>query len=144
MDVNTAIREGIVSALSGNVTYKSKTVPIYDSYAIPNAVKYPYILVGSQTSSQVNTKGNRPIRATVVLDVVTGFLSPEGRKASETIFESANALINSDTRVDMDIESMGWRILDTNLISNGDLAARNQVYYVFRKLGTYTFILTKV
>ena len=69
MELSKAIRTAYFTALNGNVTYNGNDVPLFDAYAIPDGVTYPYILLSSQTSNQLRIKRCRrllPRRARAV------------------------------------------------------------------------------
>lgn len=144
MNLDKAIRTGIIAALAG-LQYDGKDVLVVDGMAFPEeGLPYPYILVSAQTHTQRSTKGRRPFDATAQLDVVTGFLSPEGRDVAEDIEEAATALICPDNRQDMDITANGWEIGDTTILNSTDFNNKNDIYYVFRKTTVFGFIVSKV
>lgn len=144
MEVSLAIRKGYFDALNGNVSYNSVDLGIYDAYAVPEDVAYPYILLSSQVESQRLQKDCKTYDANILIDVVTGDLNPIGRQQSEEIADQIEDIINPDSRVNIDIESDGYKIGSTNRLEGSDLTAKNNQYYVFRKLIRYQHIICKI
>lgn len=143
MDLDLAIRTAVFGAIDGNVIYNAVAVPVYDAFALPPNVAYPYILLSSQTQGQRSTKGIRPFDATLQIDVVTGMLQPEGREQSELIMDQVNTIINPDTRAQINTSVNGWVIGDTTKQSSFSITSKNEMYYIYRKLATYVFIASK-
>lgn len=139
-----AIRKAVFAALFENVTHDGEFVGIYDAFELPDGVSYPYILISAQTSSQRVTKGRRPMDATLVIDIVTGFPTPVGREPADEIQEQVNDLLNPDDRTDLDTTLNGFIIGDINLRSARDISDKSDVYYVYRKLLLYSLIITKI
>lgn len=144
MEIGLAIRTGYYTALNGNVTHNSKAVPVYDVFAIPEGVEFPYILISTQTDVQRGSKTCKLFDATVTVDIVTGAINPIGRAQSEMIAEQVENIINPDSRADIAIESNKWSIGDTRRESGGYLTSKNNQFYIFRKLLTYNHIVTKL
>lgn len=144
MDISQAIRTGVYGALDGVIMYGGSPVNIYDKFAPQDAQKLPaFIILGSQDDSERSVKGRRPNDATLVVDVVTRFLGPEGSEAAEGIMEDVNDIINPDSRADLDITANGWDIGDTTRINSTILTGRAQAWYIYRKITTYSFIAKK-
>lgn len=139
MELSKAIRTGYYTALNGNIS-----APVYDVYAIPEGVKYPYVLLSSQTSIQGNLKRCKKYDATILLDIVTGSTDPIGREQSENIAEEIENIINPDSFADIDLSSNGYSIGNTTRGSDYDMGDKNGAYYVFRKLIRYEHLISKL
>lgn len=144
MELSKAIRTGYFNALDGNVTYNGVDVPVFDAYAIPDGVTYPYILLSSQTSVQGNLKRCKRYNASILIDIVTGSTDPIGRSNAEDIAEQIEDIVNPDTFADLDLNDNGYDIGNTSRGGDNDLSDKNGVYYIFRKLITYDHIVTKL
>lgn len=141
MELSRALRTGYYNALNGNVTYAGKPVKVYDLYALPEDEGYPYILLSSQTSSERLVKGCKVYDATILIDVVTGNLRPIGRIQAEEIADQVETLVNTTL---IDITANGYKIGHTNRESDTDLGAKNDQYYIFRKIMRYKHIIDKL
>lgn len=67
------------TALSGNITYSSASVPIYDR--VPNNATFPYIRFSSYTGVDESNKSNYLQEVTVTIQVVSAFDVDTGGKA---------------------------------------------------------------
>lgn len=67
------------TALSGNITYSSASVPIYDR--VPNNATFPYICFSSYTGVDESNKSNYLQEVTVTIQVVSAFDVDTGGKA---------------------------------------------------------------
>lgn len=144
MDVSKAIRTAYFSALNGNITFKSSVVPVFDAYAIPDNVTYPYILLSSQTSNQLLIKRCKRYNTSILIDIVTGSTDPIGRSDSEDIAEQVENIINPDSFIDLDLSAYGYQLGNTNRSADNDLSDKNNIYYIFRKLLTYDHLIVKL
>lgn len=144
MELSKAIRTGYFNALDGNVTFNSNVVPVFDAFAIPEGVSYPYILLSSQTSTQGNLKRCKRYNASILIDIVTGSSDPIGRSDAEDIAEQIEDIINPDSFEDLNININGYDIGNTSRAGDNDLSDKNGIYYIFRKLITYDHIITKI
>lgn len=144
MELSKALRVGYFNALDGNVTYNGFDVPVFDAYALPEGISYPYILLSSQTSVQGNLKRCKRYNASILIDIVTGSTDPIGRSDSEDIAEQIEDIINPDSFEDLNINVNGYDIGNTSRAGDNDLSDKNGVYYIFRKLITYDHIITKL
>jgi hypothetical protein len=143
MDLSLALRTGYFTALNGNVSVNAVNLPIYDAYAIPEGVTYPYVLLSSQTESQRIVKNSKIFNVTLLIDIVTGNINPFGRKQSEQIAEQIENIINSDSFTDIDISANGYTIGNTIRESSYDTTDKNNNYYIYRKLIRYNHIISK-
>jgi len=143
MELSLALRKGYYNALNGNVKYNDRFVPIYDAYAIPEDIEYPYILLSSQTEAQRIIKKCKIFNVTLLVDVVTGNINPIGREQSEIINEKIDNIINPDTFTDLDLSTYGYTIGNTYRGSSFDITDKNKNIYVFRKLTRYNHIISK-
>jgi len=139
-----ATRKTIFKALFEQITLNGSIVAVYDAYAIPDGVSYPYILIGSQNASQRSTKGRRPLDSTVQIDAVTGFIGPNGREESEILMQLVDEIINPDDRTNLDSSEFGYIIGDIRAEGFRDITSKNEIYYVYRKIVLYSLIITKI
>ena len=143
MELSKAIRTAYYTALNGNVTYNGNDVPLFDAYAVPNGVSYPYILLSSQTSNQLRIKRCKRYNASILIDIVTGSTDPIGRSDAEDISEQIDNIISPDTFKDLDLSAYDYQIIDTYRDNDTDLSDKNNVYYIFRKLLTYNHLVVE-
>lgn len=139
MELSKAVRTGYYQALSGVIS-----APVYDAFAVPEQPRYPYVLISSQTSSQRTIKRCKVWDVQITIDVVTGSTDQIGMAQAEDISEEVENIVNPDTFEDIDITALGYRIGDTRRSGDGQLTNRNDLYYVYRKIITYTHIVSKV
>lgn len=144
MELSKVIRTAYYTALNGNVTYNGNDVPVFDAYAIPDGVTYPYILLSSQTSNQLRIKRCKRYNASILIDIVTGSTDPIGRSDAEDIAEQIENIVNPDTFLDPDLSAYGYQIGNTTREGDNDLSDKNNIYYVYRKLLTYSFLAVKL
>jgi len=144
MELSKAIRTAYFTALNGNVTYNGNEVPLFDAYAIPDGISYPYILLSSQTSNQLQIKRCKRYNASILIDIVTGSTDPIGRSDAEDIAEQVENIVNPDTFLDPDLSAYGYQLGNTTRESDNDLSDKNNIYYVYRKLLTYSFLAVKL
>lgn len=141
MELSSALRKGYYTALNGNVTYGGQVIKVYDTFGLPEDAGYPYILLSSQNSQQKLVKGCKVYDADILIDIVTGELTPSGRFKAESIAEQVETLVNSTI---IDITADGYKIGHTNRESDTDLGSRNEQYYIFRKLMRYKHLIDKL
>lgn len=139
MELSKAVRTGYYSALDGNIS-----ADVYDAFAIPDHPQYPYVLISSQTSVQRTIKRCKAYDVSITLDIVTGSTDPIGMGQAEDIAEEIEDIINPDDFVDIDLTSNGYKIGNTFRVGDGQITSRNKLYYVYRKLITYSHIISKV
>lgn len=139
MELSKAVRTGYYQALSGVIS-----APVYDAFAIPEQPGYPYVLISSQTSVQRTIKRCKAYDVTITIDIVTGSESQIGMSQAEDIAEEIENIVNPDTYVDLDITANGYRIGNTFRIGDGQITSRNDLYYVYRKLISYSHIVSKI
>lgn len=144
MELSKAIRTAYFTALDGNITHNAQVVPVYDAYAIPDSVTYPYILLSSQTSNQLQIKRCKRYNASILIDIVTGSTDPIGRSDAEDIAEQIEGIVNPDTFIDPDLSIYGYQLGNTTREGDNDLSDKNGVYYIYRKLLTYSFLAVKL
>lgn len=141
MNKSKALRTGYYTALNGNVTYNSALVKFYDSYQKPTDSEQFYVLLSTQTSSQRGLKQNGKVYDdTILIDIVTKFPKPVGRAVSEEIAEQIENIIDAG----IDLTAYGYKIGNTNLESDTDMEAKNDQYYIFRKLMRYKHLIDKL
>lgn len=144
MELSKAIRTGYFNALDGNITFNSQIVPVFDAYALPENTPYPYILLSTQTSNQLRIKARKRYNASVTVDIVTGSTDPIGRSDSEDIAEQIEEIINPDDFTDLDLSAYDFQLGNTFRDSDNDLADKNNIYYIYRKLLTYNHLIVKL
>jgi len=144
MELSKSVRTAYYSALDGNITFNSNIVPVFDAYALPDGVPYPYILLSSQTSNQLSIKRCKRYNSSILIDIVTGSTDPIGRSDAEDIAEQVDAIINPDTFIDIDLSIYGYQLGNTNRDNDNDLTDKNNLYYIYRKLLTYNFLIIKL
>ncbi len=144
MELSKSVRTAYFTALNGNILFESKVVPVFDAYALPDGIPYPYILLSSQTSNQLRIKRCKRYNSSILIDIVTGSTDPIGRSDAEDIAEQIEDIINPDTFVDLDMTSSGFQIGNTTREGDNDLTDKNNIYYVYRKLLTYSFLAVKL
>jgi len=144
MELSKAVRLAYENALTGNVLFNAVPVPVYDAFALPEISGYPYILLSSQTSNQLTIKRRKRYNSSILIDIVTGSTDPIGRSDAEDIAEQVGAIINPDTFADIDLSSYGYQLGNTNRDSDNDLTDKNNLYYIYRKILTYNFLIIKL
>jgi len=144
MELSKAIRTAYFTALDGNITFNSNVVPVFDAYAVPDDIQYPYILLSSQTSNQLSIKRCKRYNASILIDIVTGSTDPIGRSDAEDIAEQVDAIVNPDTFIDPDLSAYGYQLGNTLRDGDNDLTDKNGLYYIYRKLLTYNFLIIKI
>lgn len=144
MELSKAIRTAYFTALDGNIIFDSKVVPVFDAYALPDGIPYPYILLSSQTINQLSIKRCKRYNASILIDIVTGSTDPIGRSDAEDIAEQIEDIVNPDTFIDLNLTSDGYQLGNTTRESDNDLTGKNNIYYIYRKLLTYSFLAVKL
>jgi len=144
MELSKAVRSAYYTALDGNVLFNALPVPIFDAFALPDGIPYPYILLSSQTSNQLSIKRRKRYNSSILIDIVTGSTDPIGRSDAEDIAEQVENIVNPDTFEDIDLSSYGYQLGNTNRGSDSDLTDKNNMYYIYRKLLTYNFLIIKL
>lgn len=79
MEISKAIRTGYFSVLDGNITHNGDVVPVYDAFAVPEDVTYPYILLSTQNNIQRIIKRCKVYDSSILIDIVTGSPEPIGK-----------------------------------------------------------------
>lgn len=145
MEINKAIRTAYFTALNGNVLDKeSNAISFYDAFAIPNDATYPYVVLSSQTATQVSLKRCKKYNTTMVVDIVTGSTDPIGRSESEDIAEQITDIITPDNFKDLDLTALGYQLGNTEIESDNYINSKNDVYYIFRKIITFKHLTIKL
>lgn len=137
MQVSKAIRTGIFQAL------QALEHDVYDVFAVPEDVTYPYILISSQTSTQRGSKTCKDYNATVLIDIVTGSTDPQGRSQSEDIAEQVDEIINPDNRQYIDLHPFGYEMATVRREQDYENTLKNDMYYIYRKLMRYNLLISK-
>lgn len=142
MSLSLNIRTAYFAALNGSVTLSGVAVPVFDTFAPVEQPSYPYIILSSQTTNQRRrTKRCKQWNATILIDVVTGNTDPIGRSQSEVIAEQIDVIVNPDTFIDLTLAD--YEIGYTIKADDFDQEAKNDVFYIYRKLIRYEHLITK-
>ena len=72
MDLNQAIRTGYFRELNNSILFQGNVVRIFDSFAIPAEVEFPYIVMANISSAQVSVKRCFVFNASTQIDIMTG------------------------------------------------------------------------
>lgn len=144
MELSKAVRTAYFTALDGNIIFNSIAVPVYDAYAVPDGIPYPYILLSSQTSNQLSIKRCKRYNVSVIVDIVTGSTDVIGRSDAEDIAEQIEDIINPDDFTDLDLSANGYQLGNTSRDNDTDLTDKNNIYYIYRKLLTYSHLAVKL
>jgi hypothetical protein len=144
MELSKAVRTAYFNALDGQITFNALPVPIFDAYALPDGVSYPYILLSSQTSNQLMIKRCKRYNSSILVDIVTGSTDPIGRSDAEDIAEQIDNIINPNDFIDIDLSAYNYQLGNTNRDNDTDLSDKNGLYYIYRKLLTYNFLIIKL
>lgn len=139
MDLSKAVRLGYADVILSSIS-----CPVYDAFAIPLNVTYPYVLVSAQTSVQRNVKRCKIYDATINLDIVTGKREPFGFNEADDIAFEIESLVNPDTYTDIDLSSYGFKIGDTKFGGEARLSNKNESHYINRKVITYNHLISKL
>ncbi|AGO48019.1 hypothetical protein Phi18:2_gp52 [Cellulophaga phage phi18:2] len=145
MDVNLALRKGYFKELNGSISFNSKAVKIYDTFANPNdEVEYPYIILSTIRSGQISVKRCYHFDASINIDIVTGSLNNIGREDSEIISDQIQNLLLNLNFTDLDLSDYGYTVGDTRLTNNLDMTSKSNAYYIFRKILTFNHLINKI
>lgn len=144
MEIQEAIKTGYYQALNGNITLSGSVVPVFTDTAIPENQNEPYIIIGTATVVQRPTDRCKLFEVQQTLDIVTATKSPTGNSDANEIANQVEAIINPDSRVDIDVTAYGYRIGDTYLTSTGQLGLKNANRYIYRVIKTYRHLTNKL
>lgn len=139
MELSLALRTGYFDNMNGVIS-----APMFDAFALPEDVSYPYVLVSSQTEVQREVTDGKVYDVTSLFDIVTGSMDPIGRAQAEAIADEIEAIINPDDASDIDISAYGYSIGDTNREQGFDDWQRRGPLYIYRKLLRYRHIIHKI
>lgn len=142
MQLSKAIRKAYFTTLNGAVLNGLDPIPVYDTFALPEDVNYPYIIISTQTNLQNRIDRCRFWNCTILIDIVTGDIDPIGRDLSEDIAEQIENLINPSNYEDLVLEG-GYEIGNTFTDSDTDLQSKNDTHYIYRKILTYNHLISK-
>jgi len=116
-------------ALNGNISYGGSNVPVYD--VIPPNADYPYILLGSQLTTE--TSFNTDVRITEVVfdvDVVTGFEGAFGGKSQA--YDISEDIINIIRKTPGNYLSLtGYKMLTATLESSLTLQEQDETHILY-------------
>lgn len=116
-------------ALNGSISYSGSTVPVYD--VVPPTANYPYILLGSQLTTE--TSFNKDVRITEVVfdvDVVTGFEGAFGGKSQA--YDISEDIVNVIRKTPGSYLSLsGYKMLTATLESSIILQEQNETHILY-------------
>jgi len=136
MDLSLALKIAYFQALSPEIG-----ISVYDAFAIPENVKYPYVIISSIDVSEDLNSGCKSWRADVTLDIVTGFNSPTGMNRAWEIAGLIEDIINPDSRANLDLESNGYQVGQTRFTSSIPNQLRTDNYWIYRNIRSYNHII---
>lgn len=135
MGVDLAIKKAYFKALNN----KLGGVPIYDAFAIPETVQYPYVIISQIDVREDLAASCKTWRCDVTLDVVTGFSSPTGMGKAYEIGDKIEKIINPNNRKAIDVE--GYKIGQTRLTGSTGLQLMTNNYWIYRNIRVYSHVI---
>ncbi len=146
MDLQLALRKAYYAALENKITIPGTTdfVPIVDFVVSPSAVKYPYIILGDISRSQVNVKNCRIFNVSITVDVVTAADQTIGREDNDIISGEVDEIILNLNNVDLDLSAYGYSIGHTEINNSHNIGGKNVGLYVYRRLTNYNHLINKI
>lgn len=138
-----ALRAGYFAVLNGAITSNNRTVTVYDAYAVPETLSYPYIIIGNIQTIEIANDRCKFYRASVVVDIVTGNSSPAGRTEAWEIGYEVETIINPDDMGDIDLTLYGWYVGETRLETASNLESKAKNFYIYRNIRNYSHLITK-
>jgi hypothetical protein len=144
MDLNQAIRTGYFRELNNSILFQGNVVRIFDSFAIPAEVEFPYIVMANISSAQVSVKRCFVFNASTQIDIMTGSISPIGREQSEIISEQIQNILIPLDFTDINLSAYGFEVGSSELIDNTDLTSTRAPYYIFRKTLRINHLINKL
>lgn len=133
IDTALPVRKGYFQKLNGAVTYNSLPVPVYDTFAVNEAV-YPYIILSTQTAVDDSVKRCQGQEVTMLLDVVTGFIGAPDRVPLDNICNQIFELINPVDGTDYIDVGPDLQVISTRLLSDTTMEGQNDVWKIVRRL----------
>lgn len=143
MEIQEALRIGYRRVLFPNIVWNSQPVPVYGEGSVPENQAEPYIIVTSYTGNQRPTDKCKVFEVTQLVDIVTASDNPMGYGQANNIADQVEELINPDSRVDIDITDLGYRIGDTYSIESNPIANKTDTRYIYRVLKRYRHLISK-
>lgn len=139
MDIYKAIQTGYYSALVPAIG-----VPVYQGFAIPENVAYPYVVISSITVNEILVSGCKKYNCEVVVDVVTGFSSPKGMSQAWDISQDIQDIVNPQSMADLDITANGYEIGETRMLGSLPNQFRSDNYWIYRNIMTFSHIVVPI
>jgi len=136
MDLSLALKTAYFQALSPEIG-----VSVYDAFAIPESVSYPYVIISSVDVTEDVNSGCKSWNATVTLDVVTGFGNPTGMNSAWEIGGLIEAIINPNSRASIDLSSGGYKCIQTRLSGSTAIQLRSDNYWIYRNIRSYSHLI---
>lgn len=104
------IRQAIITALSGNVSYGGSNVPVYNR--VPSSASEPYIKVYSVQTNEADQNADEFITETLTrIEVVTAFDSDDGGELQmNTIVNDILVLIRTRSNGYFDLSSNNFNV----------------------------------
>lgn len=139
MDLSQALKTAYFKALSPAIG-----IPVYDAFSVPTNASYPYVIISQIDVREDVAQSCKVFRSDVTLDIVTGFSSPKGMNTAWTIGDDIEAIVNPDSRVNLDLTSDGYSMGQTRLSTSTSLQLRSDNYWIYRNIRTYSHIIWKL
>ena len=128
--INTAYYQALYTGLD---------VPVYQPFAIPETVNYPYVIISSIDIREDISQSCKLWRVDVTLDVVTGSPSPTGMNQAYEIGGEIEDIINPPSRESIPVE--GYVIGSTRLIGSTPLQLRTKDWWIYRNIRVYSHVV---
>lgn len=133
------LRTAYYTLLNGNVTFDGSPVPVYD--VVPPKAAYPFIRLSTQNNSENPVKGLNDFNSTMIVDIATHFAGGfGGKRQSDLISEQVYNLVMTARH---SLSMTNFYNIDTNLSSSGSFDEGDGKFLIFRKILTFTHILSE-
>lgn len=137
-DVGSALRKGYIDTI---LAYDD-TVRIYDEMA-PDDAEVPYIILSTQTESQMQAFTGFLVEATMLVDCITTGERIRGKKQAEDLANIVTqAIVPENISAYMDL-SPTFKLLTSRLISSNTIFEPG-VMKVYRKLLRFSHIIEQL
>jgi hypothetical protein len=136
MDISLAIKSGYFESLSYGLN-----IPVYDAFAIPTGVSYPYVIIAEVQVSERLPNGCEIYNANVTVDIVTGFSSPKGMNEAWNISEVVKSIIRPSNGEDINLNDKGWNVGETRLLGSNPNQFRTDNWWIYRNILQFSHIV---
>ena len=132
-DPSNAYRKAYFDKLSDQISLiAGKVIPVYDT--VPDNAKAPFIILSNTTLSPILSSTGYGYNASIVIDIVTRFISGGGKKLADDI---SNQVFRKILARGKFYEDQDWNIYTSKLVSTRYLESESDGGYVIRKLITF-------